>query len=330
MKWLGCLTLLVAVIVVSGQNETTSNTTDAGDTTVVTDSSTDATNTTVLSTTTSTPSIAPMTTSTPESSSPSEPPTTSPNITTLGPENNTTAADNVTTEIPPTTTPVVSTTVQPEIVEMYYLIDPVNNDTCIMAKMEVSLSLNVTLADGNVTTLRFVLPNDTTVDESAAANCSKELNKQMLELGFKGANTLTFTFSKDGDNVALSGITFVSTNLQTLFANVAPNQTANSTYMGGNQFETPTAFSYMCNADVQLPLTGGNSITLSRVQWEALRGDNKDTTFKAAKECSNDDSDVSDIVPIAVGCALAGLVVIVLIAYLVGRRQNRQRGYESV
>ena len=46
-------------------------------------------------------------------------------------------------------------------------------------------------------------------------------------------------------------------------------------------------------------------------------------------ECSADE-DTSSVVPIAVGAALAGLVVIVLIAYLIGRRRSRQTGYESV
>jgi lysosomal-associated membrane protein 1/2 len=39
---------------------------------------------------------------------------------------------------------------------------------------------------------------------------------------------------------------------------------------------------------------------------------------------------VTDIVPIAVGASLAGLVVVVLIAYLIGRRRSRARGYQSV
>ena len=38
----------------------------------------------------------------------------------------------------------------------------------------------------------------------------------------------------------------------------------------------------------------------------------------------------NDIVPIAVGVALAALVVAVLIAYMVGRRRNRHAGYQSV
>ena len=39
---------------------------------------------------------------------------------------------------------------------------------------------------------------------------------------------------------------------------------------------------------------------------------------------SGSDDDDDKIVPIAVGCALAGLVVIVLIAYLIGRFRNRK------
>jgi lysosomal-associated membrane protein 1/2 len=48
----------------------------------------------------------------------------------------------------------------------------------------------------------------------------------------------------------------------------------------------------------------------------------------SAIDCPADDA--SDTVPIAVGAALAGLVVIVLIAYLIGRRRSRARGYQSV
>lgn len=49
--------------------------------------------------------------------------------------------------------------------------------------------------------------------------------------------------------------------------------------------------------------------------------------FVLAKDCS---FDTPDIVPITVGCALAALVVVVLIAYLVGRRRSQSRGYLSM
>lgn len=51
--------------------------------------------------------------------------------------------------------------------------------------------------------------------------------------------------------------------------------------------------------------------------------------YFSAEECAADEK-VSDIVPIAVGVALASLIIVVLIAYLVGRRRSRQKGYQSV
>jgi lysosomal-associated membrane protein 1/2 len=57
--------------------------------------------------------------------------------------------------------------------------------------------------------------------------------------------------------------------------------------------------------------------------------DGKTNKFSEATECSADDS-TNNIVPIAVGSALAALVLIVLIAYLIGRKRNQQSGYQSV
>lgn len=68
-------------------------------------------------------------------------------------------------------------------------------------------------------------------------------------------------------------------------------------------------------------------VKISHVQLEAFHQHN-DASFSTAKDC--DAIDTPDIVPIAVGCALAALVVVVLIAYLVGRRRNQNRGYLSM
>lgn len=46
-----------------------------------------------------------------------------------------------------------------------------------------------------------------------------------------------------------------------------------------------------------------------------------------AERCSEDS--ISNLVPIIVGACLGGLIIIVLIAYLIGRKRSR-RGYESV
>ena len=49
--------------------------------------------------------------------------------------------------------------------------------------------------------------------------------------------------------------------------------------------------------------------------------------FQTPADCSYRPNDV---VPIIVGCALASMVVMVLIAYMVGRSRSRARGYQSV
>lgn len=91
--------------------------------------------------------------------------------------------------------------------------------------------------------------------------------------------------------------------------------------------------SYHCTRAQWLNLTqsdlneGKSTVQLSHMQLEAFHKENT-VHFSTAKDC--DSIDTPDIVPIAVGLALAALVVVVLIAYLVGRRRNAARGYLSM
>lgn len=104
----------------------------------------------------------------------------------------------------------------------------------------------------------------------------------------------------------------------------------------GNAAFHPTNLNntYTCRSEEEVHLnetTGPRPVVarLRNVQMEAFRH-KTDDSFSTASYCSADGPLTSDIVPIAVGCALAALVVIVLIAYLIGRRRARQRGYQSV
>jgi lysosomal-associated membrane protein 1/2 len=75
--------------------------------------------------------------------------------------------------------------------------------------------------------------------------------------------------------------------------------------------------------------TTWDTIRLTDLKFLAHGERPSDDDFGYATECDADFTN-SDIVPIAVGCALAALVVIVLIAYLIGRKRSRQKGYQSV
>lgn len=90
-----------------------------------------------------------------------------------------------------------------------------------------------------------------------------------------------------------------------------------------NLFKTPANFSYHCNREQKLT----ESIAISKVQFEAFKV-NKSKIFSLAKDC---DSNIKpDIVPIAVGLSLIALIIIVLIAYIVGRRRQQARGYVNI
>lgn len=90
--------------------------------------------------------------------------------------------------------------------------------------------------------------------------------------------------------------------------------------------DIPSNFSYHCNREQTLNATDGFLI-VSKVQFEAFKKNN-DQKFSIAKDC---DSNITpDIVPIAVGISLIALIIVVLIAYIVGRRRQQARGYLNI
>jgi lysosomal-associated membrane protein 1/2 len=106
---------------------------------------------------------------------------------------------------------------------------------------------------------------------------------------------------------------------------LSANQTVSVSYEN-DSYQIPANFSYHCNREQQLNATNGNLI-VSKVQFEAFKKDNTEK-FSAAKDC---DSNITpDIVPIAVGISLIALILVVLIAYIVGRRRQQARGYLNI
>jgi lysosomal-associated membrane protein 1/2 len=107
------------------------------------------------------------------------------------------------------------------------------------------------------------------------------------------------------------------------------NQTVSVAYSLSNEsYDIPSNFSYHCNRQQKLNGTDSMGFFLvSKVQFEAFRHDNTHK-FAVAKDC---DSNISpDIVPIAVGISLIALIIVVLIAYIVGRRRQQARGYLNI
>jgi hypothetical protein len=86
--------------------------------------------------------------------------------------------------------------------------------------------------------------------------------------------------------------------------------------------------SYKCTSESKIPLKDMAVLVLKNYQGEPFIKEGS-TDFDTAIECPADISNTSKLVPIIVGSALAVLVVLVLIAYIIGRRKHRP-GYQQV
>ncbi|XP_072763911.1 lysosome-associated membrane glycoprotein 1 [Anoplolepis gracilipes] len=266
--------------------------------------------------------------STPISTITSEPTTTKSTTTTT---TTTTTPKPTTTPIPsPTTTPtpVPTTPLPPPSTGKWHVRE--NNVTCIVVQM--AAQLNVSYLDANNVTIHRAV--DIPSNSNGTGQCGKSAQILTLLWGSQSNSTITpqnnFTlhFEKNETDKLYS-----LHHLEiTLVAEKSPTNKTVTLVHKAPQFNTGLSNSYRCLKEQSLNLTlqGNNNtvgqLKVSKLQFQAFRNDN-DTVFGLAKDCS---FDTPDIVPITVGCALAGLVVVVLIAYLVGRRRSQSRGYLSM
>ncbi|KAK8773321.1 hypothetical protein V5799_012147 [Amblyomma americanum] len=248
----------------------------------------------------------------------------------------TTESPSTTHESPTTTTPHSSTTVPPSpppapkkeaSVNSYNVTDPANH-TCILVKAALQLKVNYLTTDNQVKEALLPLDNETVVDH-VHSSCSSLGGEQTLALKFNRNDSLMLSFAKNG-TVYLHDVTVAFTVDPVNFPNASkPYEVVtvrNDTFM---LYSVPDDRSYHCGVDQPVYLGANVTLDVMNVQLQAfINGTDKPGQFGAAVECSA--GDISNIVPIAVGAALAALVIIVLIAYLIGRSKSRQKGYQSV
>ncbi|KAJ9592745.1 hypothetical protein L9F63_015583, partial [Diploptera punctata] len=208
-----------------------------------------------------------------------------------------------------------------------------SNTTCIMVDMAIQLNISyIDKNNKNRSSIVFV-PKDA----NATGSCGNET--QVLDLEWKEDNksfgNLSFIFSKNDTtkHFEISSITVAVIASNKTFPNITGNNSIELITKKA-EFSTPVSKSYRCVKEQSFVLKTVNAtnvtdseITVSHVQLEAFNT-KKDANFGTAEDCEPSSS--TDIVPIAVGCALVGLVAIVLIAYLVGRRRSQARGYLSM
>jgi heme/copper-type cytochrome/quinol oxidase subunit 1 len=73
---------------------------------------------------------------------------------------------------------------------------------------------------------------------------------------------------------------------------------------------------------------GGTTLIFEKMRFEPFMKAGSNGVYGRVERCGADEAQ-NNVVPIAVGAALAALVIIVLILYLIGRRKH-QEGYQTV
>ncbi|XP_032384455.1 lysosome-associated membrane glycoprotein 1a [Etheostoma spectabile] len=239
----------------------------------------------------------------------------------LSPTESVCTADQGSTTAPPTTART-TTTVSPAPTPPgtpergTYSVIKGNNTVCLLAQMGLQLNVSYFSLSQNKTIQELVnlTPNLT----SSSGSC--EANSASLVLTQERTTTLNFTFTLNSTSSKyhLSGITLLA-NWSDAIATI----TAGNTSL--DYLRSTLGRSYMCNAEQTLAVVPTFSLNTFRLQVQPFEVTTNQ--FATAEECQMDQDQM--LIPIIVGAALAGLVLIVLIAYLIGRKRSHA-GYQTI
>ncbi|XP_077338975.1 lysosome-associated membrane glycoprotein 1 [Lithobates pipiens] len=206
----------------------------------------------------------------------------------------------------PTTVPVKN----PETGE--YRVNDSTGAACLLAKAGLQLNLTYLNSDGKVVFKEInINPKNISVD-GKCLNGSASLILFDKELFLSFNFTLNTTVSK----FYLGEVIFNTT----IDAKAFRQENGSLLYL-----QTTERKSYKCNSKQTFQITSNFSIDTYNLQMQAF--DINANKFGPAVECAEDQNGM--LVPIVVGAALAGLVLIVLIAYLIGRRRSHA-GYQTI
>ncbi|OXU19224.1 hypothetical protein TSAR_001456 [Trichomalopsis sarcophagae] len=311
MKKSTALILCCALVLVSGQTVANKTTT------------TEKPSTTTTAPTTVPPTTPPSTTTEPTTSSTTPSTTTTSTTTTTPKPSTTTIAPSTTTVAPP----------PPKEPESHKWIVNGTHNNVLIVQLATQLVITYNGTDNKAWSVPINVPANENITR---VNGTFSVNDETLVLTWNatkgGENVVSLSFKRDNTTK-----TYILSHLE---ASIAPGELPNSGLTdplklvhAHEHFNTTIGNSYRCLRLQHFNLTNGNDdktmagvAKVTNLRFQAFENENKGG-FGLAEDCA---FDTPDVVPIAVGCALAGLVVIVLVAYLISRRRSQARGYLSM
>lgn len=203
---------------------------------------------------------------------------------------------------------------------------------CIMLDLEADFAVPYTRTDNKTDTAHIVIPKSA----NATGSCGDSENDINIswseENNANATRKLSIIFTSDGKTYKVSKIALYFVIDATTFPDDSAAGDVSVQTSKPDIQATELAYAYQCKSKQSITLSSSDNATkvtveLSHVKLQAF---NTADDFGDPELCEADASGTSDIVPIAVGCALAALVVIVIVAYLIGRRRAKSRGYQSM
>ncbi|NXJ13725.1 LAMP1 protein, partial [Odontophorus gujanensis] len=219
-----------------------------------------------------------------------------------------------TTSLVPTTSPAPTTAPSDPAVGKYNVTDA--NGTCVLASMGLQLNITYLKKDEKVALdlLNFI-PHNT----NASGRC--ENTSAFLSLAFEKTKiTFHFVLNASSEKFFLQGV-----NVSTTLPSEAKAPVFEASNDSMSELRATVGNSYRCSAEENFQVTDKALVNVFNVQVQAFKVDGD--KFGAVEECQLDENNM--LIPIIVGAALAGLVLIVLIAYLIGRKRSHA-GYQTI
>ncbi|KAM9264875.1 lysosome-associated membrane glycoprotein 1 [Cariama cristata] len=219
-----------------------------------------------------------------------------------------------TTSQVPTTSPAPTASPPNPAIGKYNVTGP--NGTCVLAYMGLQLNITYLKKDEKMgLVLLNFMPHNTTF----SGKCDN--TSAFLNLTFEKTRVIfRFALNASTEKFFLQGVN-VSTTLPSE-AKVPKFEASNNSM---SELSATVGNSYKCSAEENLQVTDKALVNVFNVQVQVFKIDGD--KFGAVEECQLDENNM--LIPIIVGAALAGLVLIVLIAYLIGRKRSHA-GYQTI
>ncbi|XP_063288164.1 lysosome-associated membrane glycoprotein 2 isoform X2 [Pelobates fuscus] len=187
----------------------------------------------------------------------------------------------------------------------------VSDDTgkCLLASLGLQVNASLTVEGKNVSVLYNMNPNTT----SSTGTCGNDTATLRLN---DTKVAIEFDFAIKKNNFYLQEVNLTLENELGALSGAIQNQSF---------WEASVGSSYLCHKEQVISVSGNLHINMFDVRVQPFGVHNG--TYATADECSLDGDSL--LIPIVVGAALAGLIVIIVIAYLIGRRKS-YAGYQTL